>query len=209
MATALASIAAAAPYCRQETMDLHSTSTLAANCVDDGPKEGEPFRLQDQQWETYLSSKVGGDNRVITGGKKDLSELKFCILDSNSIHEWNSKPWPAYCMDQNKTYRIRIDDSTGRYLKVNADGSVSIINGSLNGSVYKFTQVAPDVHKIVTIANVADGMVIGTTVKGAPVRMQKLDGTNDQKFLINVHPDFRKYRCLTFAYLWTAIEWFA
>ncbi|KAK3820345.1 MAG: hypothetical protein J3Q66DRAFT_429216 [Benniella sp.] len=189
MATALASIAAAVPHCREETIEFRSISILPPKCVDDGPQEGESFRLLDQQFDKYLSAKAAS-NKVITGtGQKDLQELKFCIVDS-SMKDRNCIPLAGSCMDQNKTYRIRIDDSTGSYLKVNADMSVTIIKTRQGSSVFRFTQASPIVHKIVNIANVADGMMIGATVKGSPVIMQKPDGYNDQKFLINVHPGF-------------------
>ncbi|KAK3820344.1 MAG: hypothetical protein J3Q66DRAFT_439345 [Benniella sp.] len=193
MATALASIAAAVPHCREETIEFYSISTLPPKCVDDGPQEGESFRLLDQQFDKYLSAKAA-DKKIITGtGQKDLKELKFCIFDSTSKFDWDCKPWAGHCMDQNKTYRIRIDDSTGSYLKVNADGSVVFSGTKTDSTVFRFTQVSPSTHKVVTIANVADGKMIGVTVKGSPVIMQKPDGYNDQKFLINVHPDFTEW----------------
>jgi len=171
------------------------------NCISgtDSKNEGQPFRLQDKNLVTFLSSR--GTSSKLVGGVEsavipDVNKLQFCIVTSNKA----CVEIEGTCMDPNKSYFIRLGGDAPKYLNVASDKTVNI-GTYAEATRFKFKKSTLG-QKFFKIVSAVNGLAMSTDGFAEPVKMQTENQNNDdQIFLIAHRNSFSKFHPTMLGYL--------
>ncbi|KAK3820341.1 MAG: hypothetical protein J3Q66DRAFT_169684 [Benniella sp.] len=188
LAATLVSIVAASPYCREETTVFRSIETEGReSCLSGAPDERQTFSLLDSQLQRFLS-KRGYNNLVLGGGEsRELKQLQFCVVNTRWQTCSATSPNKDACLNQDKSYKIRVHAPVKGYLKINDNDSVSIVDTYNEASFFKFTEIE---EKTVRISSPMFDLTLSTDGLGEPVRMERYDDEDEDQMFHFTPPAF-------------------